>query len=77
MRVMILDAPGHPLRLTDLPLPTPRPEQVLIQVQACGVQRTDVHVLDGMRGTHQGLEIIFDEVYQQDITRISKNTESS
>ena len=44
---MILDRPGQPLRETDLPIPTPAPEQVLIRVRACGVCRTDLHVVDG------------------------------
>lgn len=47
MRAMILDAPGQPLRLAELPIPSPRPEQVLIQVHTCGICRTDLHVVDG------------------------------
>ncbi len=47
MRAMILDAPGQPLRAADLPVPHPEPEQVLIRVRACGVCRTDLHVVDG------------------------------
>jgi propanol-preferring alcohol dehydrogenase len=44
---MILESPGAPLRETDLPVPVPGPEQVLIRVHACGVCRTDLHVVDG------------------------------
>ncbi|MDA8231342.1 MAG: zinc-dependent alcohol dehydrogenase family protein [Magnetospirillum sp.] len=47
MRAMVLDAPGRPLRLADLPSPTPGPGQVLLEVLACGVCRTDLHVVDG------------------------------
>lgn len=47
MRAMTLDAPGRALRLTDLPIPTPGPGQVRIRVAACGVCRTDLHVVDG------------------------------
>jgi propanol-preferring alcohol dehydrogenase len=47
MRAMLLDAPGQQLRPAELPLPTPGPEQVLVQVRACGVCRTDLHVFDG------------------------------
>lgn len=47
MRAMILNEPGSPLRMADLPMPTPGPEQVLIRVRACGVCRTDLHVVDG------------------------------
>ena len=47
MRAMLLDAPGRPLRAADLPRPEPGPEQVLLRVRACGVCRTDLHVIDG------------------------------
>jgi zinc-binding alcohol dehydrogenase family protein len=44
---MILDAPGRPLRETELPRPKVDPGQILIKVSACGVCRTDLHVVDG------------------------------
>jgi alcohol dehydrogenase, propanol-preferring len=44
---MVLDEPGRPLRETELPDPVPQPGQVLLQVRACGVCRTDLHVVDG------------------------------
>ena len=47
MRAMILDAPGRPLRLGDPPTPEPGPGEVLVGVQACGVCRTDLHLVDG------------------------------
>ena len=47
MRAMVLPAPRSRLRETDLPLPRPGPEQVLLQIRACGVCRTDLHVIDG------------------------------
>ncbi len=47
MRAMVLDEPGRPLRLADLPVPEPGDGEVLIRVRACGVCRTDLHVLDG------------------------------
>lgn len=47
MRAMVLDAPGKPLRLEDRPVPDPGPGQLLIQVSACAVCRTDLHVVDG------------------------------
>jgi propanol-preferring alcohol dehydrogenase len=47
MRAMVLDrAPGR-LRLAERPVPEPGPEQVLVRVHACGVCRTDLHVVDG------------------------------
>ncbi len=47
MRAMILEEPGRPLQLRQVPVPRPAPEDVLIKVQACGVCRTDLHVFDG------------------------------
>jgi propanol-preferring alcohol dehydrogenase len=47
MRAMVLERVGEPLRLTELPEPVPGPGQVLIRVHACGVCRTDLHILDG------------------------------
>ncbi|MGJ5673655.1 MAG: zinc-dependent alcohol dehydrogenase family protein [Nostochopsis sp.] len=47
MRAMLLEAPRQPLRLVDLPVPKPNPEQVLIRVHACAVCRTDLHIVDG------------------------------
>jgi len=47
MRAIVLDEPGRPLRLTELPVPEPGDGEVLIRVHACGVCRTDLHVLDG------------------------------
>jgi threonine dehydrogenase-like Zn-dependent dehydrogenase len=35
------------LRLADLPIPKPNPEQVLIHIHACAVCRTDLHIVDG------------------------------
>src|SRR5919107_1407607 len=47
MRAIVLEAPGQPLRLSELPVPEPGPGELLIRVHACGVCRTDLHVLDG------------------------------
>jgi len=44
---MILEAQRQPLRLVDIPKPVPGPEQILIKVSACGVCRTDLHIVDG------------------------------
>ena len=52
MEAMVLDAPGRPLRLAQLPVPQPGPGQRRLRVHACGVCRTDLHVLDGeVRGS--------------------------
>lgn len=47
MRAVVLDAPGTPLEVRDLPDPEPGPHQVLLRVRACGVCRTDLHLIDG------------------------------
>jgi propanol-preferring alcohol dehydrogenase len=47
MRAMVLERPRDPLRPADLPDPRPGPGQVLISVAACGVCRTDLHIVDG------------------------------
>lgn len=47
MRAMILEKPRQPLVAVDLPEPLPGPGQLLIRVRACGVCRTDLHVVDG------------------------------
>ncbi len=47
MRAMVLEAQGQPLRSAELPDPLPGPGQVLLRVHACGVCRTDLHVVDG------------------------------
>ncbi len=47
MRAMLLDEPGRPLRRAELPVPTPGPGEVLVKVLACGVCRTDLHLVDG------------------------------
>jgi alcohol dehydrogenase, propanol-preferring len=53
MRAMILDAPGTPLRLAEVPPPIPGPRDVLVRVHACAVCRTDLHVVDGELPPHK------------------------
>ncbi|MBI4293548.1 MAG: zinc-dependent alcohol dehydrogenase family protein [Betaproteobacteria bacterium] len=47
MRAMVLDQPGSPLRLAELPLPQPGEGNILIEVEACGICRSDLHLVDG------------------------------
>ena len=61
MRAMVLEAPGQPrpafllnnesqagpLREMEVPTPKPNPDQVLLRIHACGVCRTDLHIVDG------------------------------
>ena len=44
---MVLEAPRTPLVAAELPRPQPSPGQLLVRVLACGVCRTDLHVVDG------------------------------
>nr|WP_324827866.1 zinc-dependent alcohol dehydrogenase family protein [Qipengyuania sp. Z2] len=47
MRAMQLDAPGQPLKLVERPIPEPDANEVRVAIGACGVCRTDLHVVDG------------------------------
>src|SRR3954469_11388366 len=47
MRAVIFEGVGRPLRLVERPLPEPGPGQVRLRVEACGICRTDLHLLDG------------------------------
>jgi propanol-preferring alcohol dehydrogenase len=47
MRAMVLDQPGKPLVLREVPDPEPKGGQVQLRVLACAVCRTDLHVVDG------------------------------
>jgi propanol-preferring alcohol dehydrogenase len=45
--VMLLEASGHPLLPARIPIPAPGAGQVRVKVEACGICRTDLHVVDG------------------------------
>ncbi len=47
MKAMLLDSANSLLRLVELPTPVPKENEVLLKVHACGVCRTDLHVIDG------------------------------
>jgi alcohol dehydrogenase, propanol-preferring len=51
MKAAVLSAPGDisklPLRIADVPRPEVKPGQVLLRVRACGVCRTDLHIVEG------------------------------
>lgn len=47
MKAMLLRAARHPLILQELPVPVPQQGQLLLRVRACGICRTDLHILDG------------------------------
>ncbi|MCP5131034.1 MAG: zinc-dependent alcohol dehydrogenase family protein [Pseudomonadales bacterium] len=47
MRAMVLTRPGQALQLRQVPVPEPGENQLLLRVRACGICRTDLHVVDG------------------------------
>jgi len=47
MRAMVLEKAGNPLICKKLPIPRPSDNQVLVKVLACGICRTDLHIMDG------------------------------
>ena len=47
MQAMVCERAGRPLALRTLPRPEPGPGELLIAVRACGVCRTDLHLVDG------------------------------
>ncbi len=47
MKAMLFDGPGKPLRAVDIDRPEPRLGEILVRVRACGICRTDLHVVDG------------------------------
>ncbi len=47
MRAMVLHELRSPLKWTEMPEPVPGPNEILVKVSACGVCRTDLHVVDG------------------------------
>jgi alcohol dehydrogenase, propanol-preferring len=57
MRAMVLDAPRAPLHEATVPIPEPGAGELLVKVTACGLCRTDLHVVDGEL-THPKLPLI-------------------
>ena len=51
MKAAVLTGPAsiasRPLEIRDVPVPTPGPGQILLRVRACGVCRTDLHIVEG------------------------------
>ena len=47
MKAMVLEAPGQALQLRHRPDPVAGPGQLLVSISACGVCRTDLHIVDG------------------------------
>lgn len=57
MKAMVLDAPAKidasPLKLRELPDPRPQAGEILVRVEACGICRTDLHVIEGELPPHR------------------------
>ena len=47
MCAMVFEGVGRPLRAVERAVPRPEPGPLLLRVQACGICRTDLHLLDG------------------------------
>ena len=47
MRAVVFTGPDRPLSLAERPMPEAAPGQLLLRVEACGICRTDLHLLDG------------------------------
>ncbi|WP_131781566.1 zinc-dependent alcohol dehydrogenase family protein [Legionella gresilensis] len=47
MHAMLMEKIGQKLIYTEIPKPEPKPEEILIKINACGICRTDLHVVDG------------------------------
>jgi propanol-preferring alcohol dehydrogenase len=46
MRAMVLTAPGAPLQMMEMEDPSPGADEIRVRVRACGVCRTDLHIVD-------------------------------
>jgi propanol-preferring alcohol dehydrogenase len=57
MMAMVLEKPGTPLQLREVPVPDFSADQVLLKIHACGVCRTDLHIMDGEL-THPKIPLI-------------------
>jgi alcohol dehydrogenase, propanol-preferring len=66
MRAWQVHRPGPieegPLRLVDIPVPTPAADELLVQVRACAVCRTDLHVVEGDLPVHKPNVVLGHEV---------------
>lgn len=53
MRAAVLESPKAPLVLREIPRPVARSGQIVLRVRACGVCRTDLHIVDGELPQHR------------------------
>lgn len=52
MKAIQVAAKGEPMKLVEIPVPTPNEEQVLIKVEACGVCHGDAKVIEGAASSY-------------------------
>ena len=72
MKAMVLESPGSPLVLKQVEIPEPQENNVLLKVNACGVCRTDLHIIDGELAEPKLPLIIGHEIAGQ-IVKIGRN----
>ncbi len=72
---MLLDAAHAPLRLADIAVPEPGRGDVLLRVHACGVCRTDLHIVDGEL-THPKLPLVLGHQIVGTVKRIGSDVTS-
>jgi alcohol dehydrogenase, propanol-preferring len=75
MRAMLLEAQKSPLQLVDLPIPTANRGQLLIRVRACGICRSDLHIVDGEL-THPKLPLVLGHQIVGTVSEIGEEEQS-
>ncbi len=73
MRAMVLEEIGAPLVLRKMPIPEPAPHELLLEVSACGVCRTDLHIVDGEL-SHPKLPLILGHQIVGKVSKLGKQT---
>lgn len=77
MTALTLHHQGEPLRVERIPVPPVNEDQILIRVKACGVCRTDLHILDGDLPMHRAPLILGHEVVGEVVNVGSQVTQFS
>lgn len=72
MKAMVLESPKTPLVLKNVEIPEPKENQILLKVKACGVCRTDLHIVDGEL-TEPKLPLIIGHEIAGTIVKTSEN----
>lgn len=72
MKSMLLKEQGKPLVMEDIPVPAAGDDQILIKVHACGVCRTDLHILDGEL-THPKLPLVLGHEIVGEVVQTGRN----